>query len=112
MGGYNSVRGDIWKMFLGVSETKERENFKYKVGEMCYYIICYLPDVISLQGNVVDLCTRLEKYGLTVACCDGNIRKINMLLDVCSHSGLELTEEDCKWLRNSRQIMLDIGRIR
>ncbi|CAI8052991.1 USP6 N-terminal-like protein [Geodia barretti] len=88
VGGHNSMRGDIWRVFLGISETKTRTNFDYK-------------------GNVAELGERLNKCGLTESTCDANIRRISALLD---GQYLPLSEEDIKWLRNARQIMLDIGR--
>ena len=56
---------------------------------------------------MAELCERLNKYGLTESTCDANIRRISALLD---GQYLPLSEEDMKWLRNARQIMLDIGR--
>jgi hypothetical protein len=40
-GGHNSMRGDIWRGFLGISETKARAKFDYKVSEysdMCNFL--------------------------------------------------------------------------
>ena len=62
---------------------------------------------VFFQGNVAELGERLNKCGLTESTCDANIRRISALLD---GQYLPLSEEDIKWLRNARQIMLDIGR--
>ena len=63
------------------------------------------------QASVVDMCGRLKKYGLSESSSDVYIRRIGSLLDVQSVDNLPLCEEDIQWLRNARQIMLDIGMI-
>ena len=60
---------------------------------------------------MVDMCGRLKKYGLSESSSDVNIRRISSLLGVQSVDNLPLCEEDIQWLRNARQIMLDIGMI-
>ena len=60
---------------------------------------------------MVDMCGRLKKYGLSESLSDVNIRRISSLLDVQSVDNVPLCEEDIQWLRNARQIMLDIGMI-
>ena len=54
-----------------------------------------------------DMCGRLKKYGLSESSSDVNIRRISSFLDVQSVENLPLCEEDIKWLRNARQIILD-----